>query len=296
MDTTLVTVTLLSMGMAGALSVIVWRLLRDERHRSDARVAALTALASRPEHVQRGEAVRPERTKRVEAARVERIDGSRPAAQIDMPPQVARDRAPGDFDLPIRPEPGVSSVVAGTAMFVDRPQESPWRHRFVVMAALGLVIASVVLFSLAASARSAARARALRAAPAAAAQNTPASTPAQAGLELTSLRDARKPGELTISGLVRNPRGGAVLTRVAVTAYAFDDKGSFLASARALIDVTSLAPGDESPFEVSVPVTETVARYRIGFRSEDGRVIAHVDKRQQGPMAAVRLTSGQATW
>ena len=32
---------------------------------------------------------------------------------------------------------------------------------------------------------------------------------------------------------------------------------------------------------MSVPVTETVARYRIGFRGEDGRVIAHVDKRQQ---------------
>jgi len=205
-----------------------------------------------------------------------------------------RDRPSIDLDLPIRPAQPVSRVVAETEIFVDRPQESPWRHRLVVMAALGLVIASVVLFSLAASARASARARALQAAPAAAAQNTPASTPAQAGLELTSLRDSRAPGELTITGLVRNPRGGAVLTRVAVTAYAFDDKGTLLASGRALIDVTSLAPGDESPFEVSVPVTETVARYRIGFRSEDGRVIAHVDKRQQGPMAALRQGSGQA--
>jgi len=43
-------------------------------------------------------------------------------------------------------------------------------------------------------------------------------------------------------------------------------------------------------------VSETVARYRIGFRSEDGRVIAHVDKRQQGPIAALRQGSGQANW
>ena len=50
--------------------------------------------------------------------------------------------------------------------------------------------------------------------------------------------------------------------------------------------LTSLAPGDDSPFVVSVPVTAAVARYRIGFRGEDGRVIAHVDKRQQGPVAA----------
>jgi hypothetical protein len=48
MDTTLVTVTLLSMIMAAALSVIVWRMLRDERQRSEARVTALTAMAARP--------------------------------------------------------------------------------------------------------------------------------------------------------------------------------------------------------------------------------------------------------
>jgi hypothetical protein len=73
---------------------------------------------------------------------------------------------------------------------------------------------------------------------------------------------------------------------VTVTAYTFDENGSFLASGRALIDVTSLSGGDESPFVVSVPVNETVARYRIGFRGEDGRVIAHVDRRQTGPIAA----------
>jgi hypothetical protein len=291
MDTTLVTVTLLSMGMAGALSVIVWRLLRDERQRSDARVAALTTLAASPERAPRVEPAGPERAERVERARVER---ARP--QVAVHPPVHRDRTALDLDLPIRPAPPMSRVVAETEMFVDRPNESPWRTRLVVIAALGLVIASVVLFSLAASARAAARARALHSAPAAAAQNRPASAPTPAGLELTSLRDSRRAGELTITGLVRNPQGAAVLTRVSVTAYAFDDKGAFLGSGRALIDVTSLGPGDESPFEVSVPVAETVARYRIGFRTEDGRVITHVDKRQQGPMAALRLGSGQANW
>jgi len=73
-----------------------------------------------------------------------------------------------------------------------------------------------------------------------------------------------------------------------VTAYAFDDKGSFLASGRAPIDVAALAPGDESPFVVSVPVADAVARYRIGFRGEDGRVIAHIDKRQQAAVAVNR--------
>ena len=48
MDTTLVTVSLLSMAMAASLSVIVWRMLRVERERSEARVIALTTMAARP--------------------------------------------------------------------------------------------------------------------------------------------------------------------------------------------------------------------------------------------------------
>jgi hypothetical protein len=45
-----------------------------------------------------------------------------------------------------------------------------------------------------------------------------------------------------------------------------------------------------------VPVSEAVARYRIGFRDEDGHVIAHVDRRQQAPVAALGPGAGQANW
>src|SRR5262249_14492705 len=117
MDTTLVTVTLLSMGMAGALSVIVWRLLRDERQRSDARVAALTALAGSPER-HGPERPGPERAQRVEGA--QRADAPRPAPQIAVHPQVHRDRAASDLDLAIRPAPPASRVVEGSEMFVER--------------------------------------------------------------------------------------------------------------------------------------------------------------------------------
>lgn len=231
MDTTLIGVTLLSLAMAAALSVIVWRMLRDERARSEARVSALSALAAEPV-------------------------------------------APATPDLPLRQAPPTVG-----AMFTEPEQASPWGHRFAVMAALGLAVASVILFTLAASGtKTSARA----AAPAAAAK----ATPAAAGLELLSLRDSRQGDTLTITGLVHNPRGGQALSRVTVTAYTFDEGGSFLASGRALIDVTAFAPGDDSPFVVSVPVTGTVARYRIGFRAEDGSVIAHIDKRQQAPIAA----------
>ena len=226
MDTTLVMVTLLSMGMAGAMSILVWRMLRDERQRGDARVAALATMSAR-------------------------APSGGATADLQM-----RQSAPLSIG----------------AMFEERPADSPWGQRFAVMGALALVLASVILFALSAANRSST--------PVAAAEKTaPAAVPTRASLELISLRDTRQAGSLTITGLVRNVDAAASMQRVTVTAYTFDDKGSFLASGRALIDVTSLAPGDESPFVIAVPVTDTVARYRIGFRGEDGRVIAHVDKR-----------------
>jgi hypothetical protein len=260
MDTTLVMVTLLSMGMAGALSVIVWRMLRDEKQRADSRVAALVALAAAPEETPRA---------------------------ADLPIREAAHRT-------ALPAATAAARHHGGAMFAERHEESPWRQRGVVMAALALVAASTLLFALAARNRTPEPAAARRTA--AAAQTSPVAAPVQAGLELVSLRDARERGALTITGLVHNPRNGTTLTRVTVTAYAFDEGGTFLASGRALLDVTSLVPGDESPFQVTVPAAAQVARYRIGFRGDDGRVIAHVDKRQQGPVAVLRQGSGHTSW
>jgi hypothetical protein len=279
MDTTLVTVTLLSMAMAASLSVIVWRMLRDDRRRSEARVLALTAMAARPPAGERRDRAEP--------------PAAAPAAL----------NATGVYELgaelPLRPRAergaeGTPRALGGASthdvtLFAERDVASPWGHRFAVMGGLGLVIASVILISLTASGRNAER-RPPAGGSAAAPQGT------VIGLELLSLRDARQAGALTITGLVHNPHDGATLAGVTVTAYAFDDKGAFLASGRAAIDVTALAPGDESPFVVSVPTTETVARYRIGFRGEDGRVIAHIDKRQQPAVAALRLSSGQVNW
>jgi hypothetical protein len=249
MDTTLVTVTVLSMGMAAALSVIVWRMLRDERRRSEARVVALTA-----------------------------------AAAIDRPGGGVRPVVRPNVDLPLRAAVPLTAAPT-TAMFVEPVRSTPWWNRVAVMAGLALLGTSVVLFAMAAKTRPPRPA-------AASSQLASASEAGAPGLELLSLRDARSTDALTISGMVRNPQGGTPRSRVAVTAYAFDDKGAFLASGRALLDVTALAPGDESPFIVTVPVTDSVARYRIGFRAEDGRVIAHVDKRQPGPMAAVVPSAG----
>jgi len=301
MDTTLVTVTILSMGMAAALSVIVWRLLRDERRRSEARIAALTEasrLSLQPRGgthtndvpVSRPGLFKPEVFKPVAskpAVPVAAGPSERPRGEglgLSERPRVEVKRNAAD-DLPLHT---TGAPVSAGALFVEPERTSPWGNRFAVMAGLALAGAAIVLFALTATGtRTAAPAKN------AVASATPsAAEPAVAGLELLELRDARQDDALTISGMVQNPRDGSLRSRVAVTAYAFDEKGTFLASGRALLDVTSLAPGDESPFLVKVPVTGAVARYRIGFRSEDGRVIAHVDKRQQAPMAALRQPNG----
>jgi hypothetical protein len=236
MDTTLVTVTVLSMCMAAALSGIVWRLLRDERRRSEARVIALTQAAQLT---------------------------AKTASQAGASP-----------DLPLRS----AGAPPAAALFVEPARSSPWGSRLAVMSGVALVGAAVWLFAMAETTRQSMT-------PKSAGMTGTAAAPLEAGLELLTLHDSHQDGTLTITGMVHNPRTAMVLTRVTVTAYVFDDKGAFLASGRALLDVTTLTPGDDSPFLVTVPVAGAVARYRIGFRSEDGRVIGHVDRRQQGPIA-----------
>jgi hypothetical protein len=249
-----VIVTLLSLGMAAALSVIVWRMLRDDRPRSDARVRALAELAREP------------------------------APQLRL---TGRSSAPAPFDLPLRPavqtaatapptiaRPAETHPMSGT-LFAEAGGSSPWGRRVAIAGAVGLGAAALVLFVMAAQVRTSSRLEAREAAASAARP-----------LELLSLRDSRDGSSLVIRGLVQNPRGGTPLNRVIVTAFTFDTAGNPLANARALIDVTALAPGDESPFVVSVPITDAVARYRIGFRTEDGRVISHVDRRPHNTVAA----------
>jgi hypothetical protein len=159
-------------------------------------------------------------------------------------------------------------------MFTGEREPAPWGRRAIAAAAMAslVFVAGYVLLPRGGDATRAAAA----AAPAAA-------TPQP--LELLSLRHTPETGRLVITGLVQNPRGGAPLTRVVATAFLFGADGTFLASGRAPLDFSTLAGGDESPFVVSVPVTSPVARYRIGFRSESGQVIAHVDRRSAGTLA-----------
>lgn len=279
MDTVLISVTLISLGLAGAMGALVAKLLREERKRSDARVAVLDELAAEPAPAHSvswtvrqapAGAVRIRREPEVRELPGEPQTRKRePQVQArerqtrEREPQV-RERERLISDLEIRP--------AVAEIFAEPERSSPWGRRFAVIGLLmlfgGAVLVTVAL---------------RRIGPEVSATKTasaPGATPtAVAPLELVSLRHTHDEGTLTITGLVQNPKTGALVSRLTATAVVFAPDGTFLARGKAPLDYTSLAAGDESPFVVTVPVRGSVARYRVGFRAEDGSVVAHVDRR-----------------
>jgi hypothetical protein len=103
-------------------------------------------------------------------------------------------------------------------------------------------------------------------------------------IELLSLRHSvDSDGAFTVTGLVQNPFDGRVVRGVDAVVYLFDRDGKSLGTGQAALDFTALPPGDESPFVVRVPKAGPVSRYRVGFRSQEGGVVAHVDRRGQLP-------------
>ena len=120
--------------------------------------------------------------------------------------------------------------------------------------------------------------------------HTPAPTAAGASdamLELVSMQHARDGRVLTVTGLVRNPRIGVPRSNIAAVVSAFDRKGALVTSGDASLDFTSLAPGDESPFVVTLRDASGVARYRVSFRI--GRsTLRHVDRRADALRASAK--------
>jgi hypothetical protein len=99
----------------------------------------------------------------------------------------------------------------------------------------------------------------------------------QESLELLSMRHERVGNGLKVTGLVRNP-GGAAPGPITAVVFAFDRDGSFVASGRAPLEFGTVAAGDESPFQVTIPDVKDVGRYRVSFRTAAG-VVRHVDRR-----------------
>lgn len=223
MDLLLLTLTIVSLVAALGFGAFAWHLLREERRRSQARVAALAA-----------------------------------AIDTDAPP--AFHTVAGAARL----EP-----VAVSSLFAAEPSAAQGSPR--VKIALAAVVAASVIAAIAVVYRPSAP-------PGASGTAVAARSTADAPLELVSMGHTRESGTLTVTGLVRNPYAGGDLTRVSATVLAYNRAGALVGTGRAPLDITTLAPGDESPFVVRIPGVADVSRYRVSFRTERG-VVRHIDRR-----------------
>jgi hypothetical protein len=290
MELLLFAVTAVSLALALVMSIAVLRVQRAERVRAEARVAALSAAASEPEtppvkHVKEIQApVKPVESPAAAAPPVvvEAPRSAAPwaAARVSSFSNAARSagapaRAIVADELPLQSAaPAVlgEGFLGGGASVSD----SAGRQR-------GLAVAALVLFAVAVGGgywmifggRSATAAAAVTAT-------------ADSPLELVSLRHERRGAALNVTGLVRNPVGGVAIDKLSAVVFLFDQQGGFLSSARANVDYLKLAPGDESPFVISLDAPANVARYRVSFRTDAG-IVPHVDRRGQDPVAATAL-------
>jgi hypothetical protein len=240
---TLLLVTLISMLLAAIMSAVAWRSSREERRRSDARIAALAAeIHDEPAP---GPAV---------VAR---------AGDLFAAPQPAR----GGFR--------VATVAAG-GLFVCATAAA-----LAVLSSGFSSHASINASSHASPSAAPAADRSVQATPAHAENGVEiANTATPLAIELVALGHEREGDRLTVRGIVRNPSSGAALDHVTAVVLLFREDGGFLGSGRAAVESEALGPGGETAFAITVPGASNVGRYRVSFRSED-RVVPHIDRRSR---------------
>ena len=115
---------------------------------------------------------------------------------------------------------------------------------------------------------------------------------AVAPLELVALAHNRASGVLTVSGLVRNPASGTPVDKLEAEVRVFDPAGILIATRTSKVDQLELAPGQESPFVVTLGEATTAARYRVSFRAA-GAMRPHVDQRTNAPASVDRTAEAR---
>jgi len=290
MDTLLVVVAVSSLVLATSLSVVAWTLLRDGRERSAARVAALETLAFSEAGDEPPVAV-PRRFANIEDEPEPAGHVVEAAAPLPVRAAAATPDLDEDWDLRYRPEPvrprtprpiqpretdgdRYAPVSVPESMFSGETPKAPSR-RWAALTAVTLIVAagaatvygfrSDVLGRLSLPSLSV------------------TGSSQRAPLELLSLRHtSARDGSFTVTALVQNPIDGSSVPGVVAVVYLFDKQGRYFASGKVALP-SGLAPGEESPFEISIDEASGVGRYRVGFRLEDGGVVAHVDRRGHEP-------------
>lgn len=276
MDMLLLAITVISLIAALVMSVTAWRLMRDEKRRSAARIAALSAAANDD-----GSAVGafvdepPPAVAVIPTARTPWKPAPFAASSSEKAADASLSRSEKAVDDPLSRADDLDlpgAAVSPAPGFLGSPtieRSDGGRQR-------GLAIATLIFFT-AIAGSFIVRMAGAGATPSAAAVD------AGAPLELVSLSHAREDRTLAVSGLVRNPVAGKPVEKLSAVVFLFDRAGTFVTSSRAQVDFLKLGSGDESPFVVSIDAPESVARYRVSFRT-DQRVVPHVDRRGQSPV------------
>jgi len=272
MDTLLLGITVVSLIAALVMSVTTWRLMRDEKRRSAARIAALSVASF--ESIESAEpadsiSLRTAARGAVAADQFAEL----PIAEPKVEQRVAR--APWKPAAPIAPlaadeTPDLTAARTGFLGSTAIERDNGGRQRF-------LAIAAFVLFAMLSGGLVWMMSGPEGTSAVAVGPNSP--------LELVSLSHARQNQKLAVSGLVRNPVSGKPVERLSAVVFLFDRAGTFVTSSRAHVDFLKLAAGDESPFVVSIDAPPTVSRYRVSFRTDDG-VVPHIDRRGESPAPA----------
>ena len=268
-------ITVVALIVAFVMSTAAWRLMREEKKRSAARVAALSVAAT---------SASPARESFAGQALSEFAPDNREKPLVKAPwsaPPSTPLRTPAvelPLHQPARHEPARSGDVldarqthgapiithaSGFLGATEVPREDSGRQKSLAFAAMFLfVILSGGLVWMMAGPRG----------------TTPVAVGPNSPLELVSLSHARQDKKLAVSGLVRNPASGKPVEHLSAVVFLFDRMGTFVTSSRANVDFLKLGAGDESPFVVSLDAPPTVSRYRVSFRTDDG-IVPHIDRR-----------------
>lgn len=284
METILLITTVVALVLALVMSVVAARVSREERLRSSARIAALSAAAGiapaasavdvtseEPRRAPWGKSPAPARAIGFDMARE-----SRPALSVVEGTEPIPIQRGG---LTIEPTPVAPSVelplqqgFLGGAPEAPRTSSGGQKVLAVAASILFVALATGFIWQWSNSQQSAAAAAVVT--------DTP--------LELVSMRHDRAQSKLTVSGLVRNPVAGKPVDHLSAVVFLFDSEGTFVTSSKSMVDFVRLGSGDESPFVVTLDAPATVARYRVSFRTDEG-IVPHIDRRGSPLAETARL-------
>lgn len=244
MDITLVLVTLFSLVLAAVMTMLAWRLAREERRRSDARVAALAA-----------------------------------EIHADLPLSPAPRAA---IDLPLGAEETSGELFAA-------PAPARAHSRFAAVLASGVLLVGgtgALLVILSGPHATAGGATSVESGSSRTLREVVQPPHGDAvPLELVALTHERDADRLIVRGIVRNPDAGNDVTRLTVIVQTFDRDGGQIATGVAPVDMSTIAPGTEAPFTVTVAGVADIGKYRVSFRTDD-HLVPHVDRRDRAMVQA----------